>query len=106
MGKRSYKSYVKTPEENRVNKIVGLNIRDQRRKHHWTQTQLAEKLGITFQQIGKYEKGQNGLSAVRLLQISKQFKVPYHVILPHVILPNDNDISDSYIELPRNIKIP
>ena len=82
MGKRSYKSYVKTPEENRVNKIVGLNIRDQRRKRKWTQTQLAEKLGITFQQIGKYEKGQNGLSAVRLLQISKQFDVPNHVILP------------------------
>ena len=82
MGKRSYKSYVKTPEENRVNKIVGLNIRDQRVKRKWTQTQLAEKLGITFQQIGKYEKGQNGLSAVRLLQISKQFDVLNHVILP------------------------
>ena len=82
MGKRSYKSYTKTPEENRVNKIVGLNIRDQRVKRKWTQTQLAEKLGITFQQIGKYEKGQNGLSAIRLLEISKQFDVSYNVILP------------------------
>ena len=82
MSKQSYKSYEKTSEENRVNKIVGLNIRDQRRKRKWTQTQLAEKLGITFQQIGKYEKGQNGLSAIRLLQISKQFDVPNHVILP------------------------
>ena len=85
MGKRSYKSYTKTPEENRVNRIVGLNIRNQRIKHRWTQTQLAEKLGITFQQIGKYEKGQNGLSAVRLIEISKQFEVPYHVILPNII---------------------
>ena len=82
MGKRSYKSYTKTPEENRVNRIVGLNIRNQRIKHRWTQTQLAEKLGVSFQQVGKYEKGQNGLSAVRLLQISKQFDVPNHVILP------------------------
>ena len=82
MGKRSYKSYTKTPEENRVNRIVGLNIRNQRIKHRWTQTQLAEKLGITFQQIGKYEKGQNGLSAIRLLEISKQFNVSYNVILP------------------------
>ena len=85
MGKRSYKSYVKTSEENRVNKIVGLNIRDLRRKHKWTQTQLAEKLGITFQQIGKYERGYNGLSAIRLLEISKEFKVPYDVILPNII---------------------
>ena len=85
MSKRSYKSYVKTPEENRVNKIVGLNIRDLRIKHKWTQTQLAEKLGVTFQQIGKYEKGKNGLNATRLLEISKQFDVPYHVILPNNI---------------------
>ena len=93
MGKRSYKSYVKTSEENRVNKIVGLNIRDLRIKQKWTQTQLAEKLGITFQQIGKYEKGQNGLSAVRLLQISKQFDVPNHVILP------DNIYEESEAEI-------
>ena len=93
MGKRSYKSYVKTPEENRVNKIVGLNIRDQRIKHRWTQTQLAERLGITFQQIGKYEKGQNGLSASRLLQISKHFNVPNHIILPDNIYDkNDEEI--------------
>ena len=93
MGKRSYKSYVKTSEENRVNKIVGLNIRDQRVKRKWTQTQLAEKLGITFQQIGKYEKGQNGLSAIRLLQISKELNVPNHTILP------DNIYEESEAEI-------
>ena len=93
MGKRSYKSYVKTPEENRVNRIVGLNIRDQRVKRKWTQTQLAIKLGITFQQIGKYEKGQNGLSAIRLLQISKQFDVSYDIILP------DNIYEESEAEI-------
>jgi transcriptional regulator with XRE-family HTH domain len=91
MGKRSYKSYVKTPEENRVNKIVGLNIRDQREKRKWTQTQLAEKLGVSFQQIGKYEKGQNGLSAIRLIEISKQFKVPYHAILDNIYVANNEE---------------
>jgi len=93
MGKRSYKSYTKTPEENRVNKIVGLNIRDLRIKRKWTQTQLAKKLRISFQQIGKYEKGQNGLSAIRLLQISKQFDVSYDIILP------DNIYKESEAEI-------
>ena len=97
MSKQSYKSYVKTSEENRVNKIVGLNIRDQRRKRKWTQTQLAEKLGITFQQIGKYERGDNGLSAIRLLKISKQFDVPYHVILP------DNIYEESDAEIIKKL---
>ena len=95
MGKRSYKSYTKTLEENRVNRIVGLNIRDQRVKRKWTQTQLAKKLGITFQQIGKYEKGQNGLSAIRLLQISKELNVPNHVILPDNI---DKSVCEKYEE--------
>ena len=97
MSKQSYKSYEKTSEENRVNKIVGLNIRDQRRKRKWTQTQLAEKLGITFQQIGKYERGHNGLSAIRLLKISKQFDVPYHVILP------DNIYEESDAEIIKKL---
>ena len=93
MGKRPYKSYTKTPEENRVNRIVGLNIRNQRIKHRWTQTQLAEKLGVSFQQVGKYEKGQNGLSAIRLLEISKHFNVPNHIILPDNIYDkNDEEI--------------
>ena len=91
MGKRSYKSYVKTSEENRVNKIVGLNIRNLRIKHRWTQTQLAIKLGLSFQQIGKYEKGQNGLSAIRLLQISKEFEVPYHTILDNIYVANNEE---------------
>ena len=91
MSKRSYKSYVKTPEENRVNKIVGLNIRNQRIKRQWTQTQLAEKLGVTFQQVGKYETGKNGLSAVRLLQISKEFDVPYHTILDNIYVANNEE---------------
>ena len=91
MGKRSYKSYTKTPEENRVNRIVGLNIRNQRIKHRWTQTQLAIKLGLSFQQIGKYEKGQNGLSAVRLIEISKQFEVPYHTILDNIYVANNEE---------------
>jgi transcriptional regulator with XRE-family HTH domain len=93
MGKRSYKSYVKTPEENRVNRIIGLNIRNQRIKHRWTQTQLAKKLGVTFQQVGKYETGQNGLSGIRLLQMSKHFNVPIHIILP------DNIYEESEAEI-------
>jgi transcriptional regulator with XRE-family HTH domain len=99
MDKRPYKSYTKTPKENKVNKIVGLNIRDQRIKHKWTQTQLAEKLGVSFQQVGKYEKGQNGLSAIRLLEISKQFNVPYDVILPDNIYKESD--AEIIMKLPK-----
>ena len=44
------------------NKIVGRRILKQRLNKKLTQTKLAEKLFVTFQQIQKYEKGVNGVS--------------------------------------------
>ena len=40
-----------------------------------TQTKLAKKVFVTFQQIQKYEKGSNGVSSYRLLLISKALKI-------------------------------
>ena len=40
-----------------------------------TQTQLANKIFVTFQQVQKYEKGTNGTSSYRLLQISEALGV-------------------------------
>ena len=41
-----------------------------------TQTKVAEAINVTFQQIQKYEKGTNGVSSARLMQISQFLKVP------------------------------
>ncbi|MGB0633777.1 MAG: helix-turn-helix domain-containing protein, partial [Flavobacteriaceae bacterium] len=41
-----------------------------------TQSKLAKNIGVTFQQIQKYEKGTNGVSSIRLLQLSNYLKVP------------------------------
>ena len=43
---------------------------------HLTQMQVAEFLGITFQQIQKYENSINGLDSVKLYKLSKFFGVP------------------------------
>ena len=58
------------------NLSVGQKIRQKRLEHKLTQGQLADKCGITFQQIQKYEKGSNGLSAVRLLTLSNYLEKP------------------------------
>jgi transcriptional regulator with XRE-family HTH domain len=46
---------------------------------HLSQTQLADALGVTFQQVQKYEKGVNRISASRLQQISQilQVSIPF-----------------------------
>ncbi|MBL8686428.1 MAG: helix-turn-helix transcriptional regulator [Alphaproteobacteria bacterium] len=48
--------------ERQVNQQVGNLIRTLRRKHGITQKQLGEMLGVTYQQIQKYEAGRSGIS--------------------------------------------
>ena len=55
---------------------VGKRVRHRRWLVGMTQQQLAEKVGIKFQQIQKYEKGTNGVSSIRLLQLANYLKVP------------------------------
>ena len=49
-----------------VDLAIGNRIRQRRREIGWTQVQLAEALGITYQQANKYELGRNRMSASRL----------------------------------------
>ena len=55
---------------------VGAAIRAHRLMRKMSQVTLAEKLGVTFQQVQKYEKGTNRIGAGRLPQIAKIFGVP------------------------------
>lgn len=59
-----------------VDKHVGSRVRMRRLMLHVSQTRLGDALGITFQQIQKYEKGTNRISASRLQQIADVLKVP------------------------------
>jgi transcriptional regulator with XRE-family HTH domain len=59
-----------------VDKHVGERIRMRRIMLAMSQQTLAEKLGLTFQQIQKYEKGANRVGASRLHQISEILGVP------------------------------
>jgi transcriptional regulator with XRE-family HTH domain len=60
----------------RMDKLVGRNIRVHRLVKGLTQEGLGEKLGVTFQQIQKYEKGTNRVGSGRLYQIAALLEVP------------------------------
>ena len=62
-------------EEN-FNLHLGKKLRMRRLSLGLTQTKVAEAINVTFQQIQKYEKGTNGVSSLRLLQLSNYLKVP------------------------------
>ena len=62
-------------EEN-FNKHLGSKLKLRRLSLGLTQTKVAKAINVTFQQIQKYEKGTNGVSSLRLLQLSQFLKVP------------------------------
>ena len=62
-------------EEN-FNILLGKKLRMRRLSLGLTQTKVAQAINVTFQQIQKYEKGTNGVSSNRLMQLSKFLKVP------------------------------
>jgi transcriptional regulator with XRE-family HTH domain len=55
---------------------VGRRVRSRRLEHRLSQTELADKIGVTFQQVQKYEKGVNRIGAGRLQRISEALEVP------------------------------
>jgi transcriptional regulator with XRE-family HTH domain len=59
----------------RVDVLVGHNIRAQRMACGMSQEGLARHLGVTFQQVQKYEKGVNRVGSGRLYQIARVFDV-------------------------------
>jgi transcriptional regulator with XRE-family HTH domain len=63
-------------DPNFVDRHVGNRVRMRRLLVSMSQEKLGELLGITFQQVQKYEKGSNRVSASRLYQISRVLGVP------------------------------
>jgi transcriptional regulator with XRE-family HTH domain len=59
-----------------VDRHVGLRIRMRRKEMSISQERLAEALGITFQQVQKYERGANRVSASKLWEIALALKTP------------------------------
>jgi transcriptional regulator with XRE-family HTH domain len=55
---------------------VGRRIRIQRMARGMSQTELGKRIGVTFQQVQKYEKGANRVGAGRLTRIATVLEVP------------------------------
>lgn len=81
---------------NEIDFHIGKRLRRRRRLLGLTQQQLAESVGIRFQQIQKYECGANRVSASRLYELSESLDVPaqyfYEGISPDEDKAGDPDV--------------
>ena len=62
--------------ESNFNRHLGSKLRMRRLALGLTQTKVAHAINVTFQQIQKYEKGTNGISSLRIMQLANFLKVP------------------------------
>ena len=76
------------------NKHLGNKLKLRRLALGLTQTKVAKAINVTFQQIQKYEKGTNGVSSIRLLQLATYLKVPVNYFF--------EDFSEYSINLERS----
>lgn len=54
---------------------IGKQLKERRKLIGLSQAELAQKIGLTFQQLQKYEKGVNRITAAKLLMLSRLLKV-------------------------------
>ena len=62
--------------DQQVDRFVGARLRLRRKLLHRSQTWLGDAVGLTFQQIQKYEKGRSRIAASRLWSLSRALDVP------------------------------
>jgi transcriptional regulator with XRE-family HTH domain len=78
-----------TKSSNPTDKHVGARVRMRRMMLGMSQTSLGEALGITFQQVQKYERGTNRIGAGRLQQIAHILQVPVSFFFEGLPLPSE-----------------
>lgn len=76
---------------------VGQRVRARRKMLGLSQTQLGQELGVTFQQVQKYERGTNRIGSSRLFRMSSTLDVPigYFFEGAETKMPGYNSIEDT-----------
>ena len=85
-----------------VDIFIGKQIRTLRRSLNLTQTLLGNKIGITFQQIQKYEKGLNKISSSRLYNLSLKLNTPITYFFDQSINNNSAPSVHSNLSIEEN----
>jgi transcriptional regulator with XRE-family HTH domain len=87
---------------------VGRSIRLHRMNAKFSQTELGDQIGVTFQQVQKYEKGANRVGASRLVRIAAALNVPVTAFFKDAAAHPKGVSETSAVELlaaPRALKL-
>ena len=88
--------------EGNFNRHLGAKLRMRRLALGLTQTKVAQAISVTFQQIQKYEKGTNGISSLRIIQLANFLKVPVTYFFDDFQGFNKENVASENAELDLN----
>ena len=91
-----------------VDLLVGRRVRLLRKCQGMSQTELANAIGLTFQQVQKYEKGTNRISASKLFEIAQALNVEVAALFADATASNagaDSEAEDSVVPSRTNLQI-
>ncbi|WP_279483577.1 helix-turn-helix transcriptional regulator [Aureimonas sp. SK2] len=74
---------------------LGAILRELRTSRGWTLEAFSKRMGVTYQQIQKYESGTNRVAAATLYRIAQEFAVPIDAFFPKEVLGPDAELEGS-----------
>ncbi len=96
----------KSKRPNPIDKHVGQQLRTRRVSMGLSQEKLGERLGLTFQQVQKYEKGANRIGASRLYEIANVLDVSVQYFFENITLPTEGEPTASgFSEKPTSFDV-
>ncbi|MGR9217595.1 helix-turn-helix domain-containing protein [Rhizobium leguminosarum] len=81
------------PAAHPVDRHIGQQIRIRRIQSDLSQSDLAKGIGVSFQQVQKYERGKNRVSASMLYELARCLKVPVAIFFEGLPEPGTGDLS-------------
>ena len=104
-GGRSRRS--KSGHPNPIDVHVGARVRLRRTLLGMSQEKLGQAIGLTFQQVQKYERGTNRIGASRLHELAQALEVPVSYFFADLNLPDDPSVgADAPVKPPKGLSEP
>ena len=88
----------RVPKQCEFDEMVGANLKYMRKFRQLAMTKVAEQIPFTFQQLQKYEKGRNTISAYKLLKICKIYKADIAEIVKESFIENHQRLINKVLD--------
>ena len=96
----------RVPEQCEFDVMVGANLQYMRKYRKLSMSKVADQIPFTFQQLQKYEKGKNTISAYKLLKICAIYKVDMAEIVKETFIENHQGLINKVLDKAYMVEVP